>query len=629
VAGCWDSWCRDSGLQISATGWSGGALVLDEWQQAIEHLLLSTGTALAGRRAEVLRTAAEQLPRMLQTIALDAQLADWGVRLLERLSGRRALVIASEHRPMQGRPLHVPTDLKTAEAAAEAFRARWAQLVASGEPFLCWCSAQRADVANSPQRLAELHRQRCPEARILVIDSTTPEAAAELAADPDGVAARYDAIYCSPAISSGISFQRWRPAAVIAYAGGRIAPEHVAQAVARVRCPAVPAWIYAPERTPGAALRVGSGATDPAQLIADLQAVADPLYGALEAGDAEGAWLEAWGALGAIRNRQRFAYRSTIAGLLEAEGWELQAPGPEPCPIEGAKVSSDLKAAAIAAREAADQARREVELLTPEAAAELAKRRRLEPGELIALDRFRLDQRWALQGAPLSQAVIEADRDGLRERLQLGWLLTTPEASALVPEHDWRAIEALDAAGRPFAPDRLRVTTGSKLAALTALGLPALLQRFRAGEVIAANDPAVVALHANATAHRGQLAQAAGFSPAKLASGTLRAFLQACGWQLQGAGRIHSRGADRGVLTYAAVPVALPEGVDAQALQALWLTELQAPAAGAKSPPIGILCRGEKCATAPPPHRSPRPMAGFRSLLQVLAPPRAPAPAFS
>ena len=31
VAGCWDSWCPDSGLQISGHGWSGGALVLDEW----------------------------------------------------------------------------------------------------------------------------------------------------------------------------------------------------------------------------------------------------------------------------------------------------------------------------------------------------------------------------------------------------------------------------------------------------------------------------------------------------------------------------------------------------------------------------------------------------------------------
>jgi hypothetical protein len=99
VAGCWDSWCPDSGLQISGHGWSGGALVLDEWAQACEHLLLSTGTALANRRGSVLRTAADQLPRMRQTIAADAQMPDWAVTLLERLTGRRALLIRSDHRP--------------------------------------------------------------------------------------------------------------------------------------------------------------------------------------------------------------------------------------------------------------------------------------------------------------------------------------------------------------------------------------------------------------------------------------------------------------------------------------------------------------------------------------------------
>jgi hypothetical protein len=58
------------------------------------------------------------------------------------------------------------------------------------------------------------------------------------------------------------------------------------------RCPPI---CIAAERCPGAALRVGSGATDPAQLIADLRAVADPLYGQLAAADAEGAWLAGLG----------------------------------------------------------------------------------------------------------------------------------------------------------------------------------------------------------------------------------------------------------------------------------------------------------------------------------------------
>jgi len=639
---CLDSCCPASGLQISGHSWSGAAVVLDEWQQALEHLLLSSGTALAKRRGAVLRTLAELIARSAQTIAADAQLSAWAVALLERLTGRGAVVIASEHQPMAGRPLHCPEGLKTPAAAADAFRAQWAQLVADGRPFLCWTSAQRAGSRNAPQTLAALHRQRRPADLVDVINSSTPELAAELAADPDGFAERRTAqaaaqggswaLYCSPSISSGISWARWRPAAVLALAGGRIAPEHAAQAAARVRSPEVPAYVFAPERCPGAALRVGSGATDPAELIAALQAVTDPLLGQLEAGGADGAWLTAWAELGATRNRQRFAYRATIAGLLQAEGWELQAPGPEPCPAAGAQAAADLQTIAEAAQAAEDQAVIEAPTLSDQEAAELARRRRkLEPAERAAIDRHRLAAAWGLEGAPPSQALIEADRDGLRDRLRLGWLLTCPEALALIPAHDRAAVAALDRTGRPFAPDRLRVALAPRVAALQALGMPQLLERFAAGEVIAATDPAVVALHAAATAHRAQLAAAAGVSPGVKATGTLRALLAAVGWRLERAGRINTRGADRDALTYRAQGVALPEGVEAQALAAAWLAELQAPTAtdpaGALFAPIGNPCREEKCATgnpgAPPPPR-PWPLAPVAAVPWPAPPPHRP-----
>jgi len=623
---CLDSACPSSGLQITGHGWSGALLVWDEIAQGLEHLLLSSGTALADRRGEVLRTLAELLARSSQIIAADAQLSGWALRLLEQLSGRRGLLIRSEHRPMAGRQLHAPS-FQTAADAADGFRAQWAELLEAGAPFLCWSSAQQAGMRNAPQTLAALHRQRYPDARVAVIDSTTPEAAAELAADPDGYAARFDALYVSPAISSGLSFQRWRPAAVLAYAGGRVAPEHAAQALARVRCPDVPAYLFAPERCPGAALRVGSGATDPAQLIADLRAVADPLLGQLEQEAADGAWLEAWAELGAHRNRQRYAYAASICGLLQAEGWELQAEGPAPCPAAGAQAAADLRDIAEAAQLAADQAVIDAELLEPQAAAALQRRRQLEPDERAALARFRLAERWALGDAAPSLELLEADRDGLADRLQLGWLLTTPEAAALVPERDAAAVAALDQAGRPFAPDRLRVALAPRLAALQALGVPELLERFAAGETIAATDPAVLALHTAATAHRGQLAAAAGLSPRKLPTGTLRALLQACGWELVSAGRIKARGDGRDAYIYRAQRLALPEGVEAQALAARWLADLQDAArkAGAKTPPTQKPCRGEKSPTpppsGPPPHRHRWPLAPVPLIPWASAPP--------
>lgn len=595
---CLDSACPSSALQITGHGWSGGVLVWDEIAQGLEHLLLSTGTALAERRGEVLRTLAELLPRMRQIIAADAQLPGWALTLLEQLSGRRALLIRSEHRPMEGRPLHAPR-FKTAEAAADGFRAQWAELVAAGAPFLCWSSAQQAGMRNAPQTLAALHRQRYPDARLAVIDSTTPELAAELAADPDGFAERFDAIYASPSISSGVSFRSWRPAAVVAYSGGRVAPEHAAQALARVRCPEVPAFLFAPEHCPGAALRVGSGDTRPAELIRQLRASADPLLGQLEDAAADGAWLQAWAELGAHRNRQRYAYAATIAGLLEREGWELQAPGPAPCPDAGAQAGEDLREIAEAAQLAADQAVIAAPLLEPTAAAALQCRRKLEPSERAALDRFRLAERWGLGDAPPSLQLLEAERDGLRDRLRLGWLLSTPEALALIPERDAAAVAALDATGRPFAPDRLRVALEPPLAALHALKVPQLLERFARGETIAANDPAVIEIHATATAHRGQLAAVLGVSPGALPSGTMRNLLRAVGWRMERAGRIKARGAGRDVYSYRAERMEVPLGVDPEALAAAWIAELQTPrGAGAFSFPIGNPCRGEKSPSA-------------------------------
>jgi hypothetical protein len=635
VAGCLDSWCPDSRLRITGDGWSGGVLLLDEWMQQVEHLLLSTGTALGdSRRVAVLRTLAEQLPRMRQTIAMDAQMDDRGVRLLERLTGRRAYLIRSDHQPMAGRPLHCYAGTETPVAA---FRVKLAELIEAGRPFLCWSSAQQAGQPNAPQTLAEWHRQARPADLVDVIDSTAPELAAELAADPDGFAERRTAeaaakggswaLYCSPAISSGISFERWKPAAVIAYSGGRIAPEHAAQAVARVRSPEVPAYLFAPDHSPGHALRVGSGATDPAELIAKLRAGTDPLLGVLETMGPDGAFLQAWAELGAHRNRQNFAYRATMAGLLQAEGWELQAPGPAPCP-EAAKLIADrLKAIAAAAQAAEDLALIEAEPITAAEAAELARRRHLEPSERAALKRYKVAARWALGAAAPSLELLEADRDKLDKRLKLGWLLTTPEAMALIPGHDQQRLAALDADGRPFAPDRLRVAIAPKLAPLQALGLPQLLGRFAAGETIAATDPDLIALHGHAIAYRKDLAAATLPSPAAKPTGTLRALLAAVGWKLQKVGRVKTRGGGRDIYTYRAERVALPAGVDALALAAAWLEALRRPVlpAGAKSPHVDKSCMGEKSpspAHAPPPRPLLRwPLAAVVSIPWAAGPP--------
>jgi hypothetical protein len=269
-----------------------------------------------------------------------------------------------------------------------------------------------------------------------------------------------------------------------------------------------------------------------------------------------------------------------------------------------ATITAELRAIRNDKRDAKRQAILTAEPLTAPEAAALERRRKLEPSEDAALERYRLADRWALGGALPSLELLEADREGLADLLRWGWLLSTPEALDLIPRHDWLTIARLDSRGRPFAPDRLRETLAPKVAALQALGLPRLLERFAVGEAIAATDPTLVAIHTTATAHRRELAAAVGVSPGKLPTGTLRNLLRAVGWKLQRAGRIHTRGegGEAFACTYSAAPIALPKGVSGEALAAQWLGELRD--GGAKNHPTENPYRVEKC-TSPPPHPSP------------------------
>ncbi len=79
--------------------------------------------------------------------------------------------------------------------------------------------------------------------------------------------------------------------------------------------------------------------------------------------------------------------------------------------------------------------------LTALEAVELNRRRRsLDASEEAALSRFELAKRWGLGAAAPSLELLQADRDGLADPLRLGWILTAPEALALMPELDSQQI---------------------------------------------------------------------------------------------------------------------------------------------------------------------------------------------
>jgi len=583
VALCVDSLCPGSGLQIKPGDWRGCVLVIDEVCAVLAHALTGTGTAIATRRPAVLETLGALLAGASQVIAADAQLSGPVLEALEAATGADALLIASEHRPAAGRQLVV-------HPSRDSWRAELVSQLQARRRLWIATTAAKPGAANAAQNLALLALQHWPDARVLVVDADTVaddgHDAARLAGDPDGIAGRYDVVICSPAVAAGLSVTlRDHFAAVLVAAGGTTDPDAVAQAAARVRddCPR---HLYAPESSPGAQLRTGSGDTDPAQLLRRLgEHEAATVAQLLAAGgwnperNDGGPWLRLWAQLGATRNGQRLAYRSTVRGLLEREGYGATDAEPlaGPAAAVADAAAAALEAIAAEAQAADDAAIIAAEPLTAAEARELARKRKRTPAERAQLARHRIAEAWGLGATAPTAAILEADRDSHSQRARMGWILQNIEARQLVAKHDQANAAALAPDGRSWAPDLCRETIGPKVTAADALGLPAWLARSDGSDGsepaawFTAADAALLQLQATATAHAASLRQVLGVSPGKRAITTLRQLLALAGHRLE-AKRSRADGAR--AWRYRVVSEALPDGADSARLLAAWRDQL-------------------------------------------------------
>jgi hypothetical protein len=585
IALCIDSLHPNSRLQFRASDWAGAVVVIDEAAQVLSHALQGKGTAIAQHRAPVLAELGELLANASQVIAADAQLSAPVLEALEAATCNRALLIGSDHQPANGRLLVEHTKASWRLALIDHLQRRQRLWIAT--------TAQQAGAPTSAQNLAALALEHWPEARTLVVDSQTVadpnHDAAKLAADPNSIAGRYDVIACTPAVAAGLSVDRLPGhfAAVFCWAGGTTDPSAVAQAAARVRhdCPR---HLWAPAISPGGALRIGSGSTDPAQLLSTLQqheaiAIAQLLAagGWAPTSNTGGPWLALWGELAAHQNRQRLAFRATVLGLLEREGYNhTTAAELSREEQQAAKVIGEQQAAIAAKAQAAeDAATIAAAPLTDAEAAELLKKDRRRPEERAQLQRWRVAKAWALgPAAQLTAEQLEAHRDGHHRRHRFGWLVSTPDARQLVAAADLAAARELAPTGKAWAPDLTAAVEGPRLAAAEVLGLAQWLAR--PGE-FGADDPQLAELQTLATSHRAGLAQVLGLSPGERATTTLRQLLATAGYRLV-ARRCRSGKGKRAAAgyRYRITAEALPGGVNLEALEAKWAAELADHGAG-------------------------------------------------
>jgi ribonuclease HI len=574
---CWDSLRPTAGLRIKPADWVGSVLLLDEWAQGVEHLLFGTGTAVAQHRPETLATTAALLRTCRAAVAMDAQLNEPVLQLLEALTGSSAHLLRSAHRPMAGRPVLVPEGL-TARTAAEQGRAHVLRLVRAGARVLVITTAQQAGVKGSAQNLARFVKKYRPTARVLMIDSTTPEDATALGAKPNDIAADYDWVIASPAITSGLSIDQHGlfDEVVVIGAGGRVTCEHLVQAAARVRDPRCPVTIYAPALAPQ--LRIGSGDTSPAALLKHLATTEAQLLANLvgaagwePAATNESPWLRCWLELAAHRNRQANAYSATIAALLEAEGWAVTTTttaDPENALLV-AEASADLGDIAEAAQAAEDDTVIAAKPITAAEAADLANKRRRTSEEQAQLQRHRVAARWGLGAAPPTRELLAADRERLSQRLRFAWILQDAGQRELAAAHDRRRAAQLTANGKAWAPDLSRELLGHKIAAADALDLGRWLQR---REWFGSDDQQLQRLQTTATTCARSFAANLNITPGKRASGTLRTLLGLCGFRLES--RRARCGNGRRGWQYRITPEELPVGAELQQLAAAWADQL-------------------------------------------------------
>jgi len=592
IALCIDSLWSGSALRFTASEWAGAVVVIDEAAQVIAHALQGRGTAVAQHRPQVLAELAALLQSAAQVIAADAQLSAPVLEALEAITGERALLLGSDHQPAAGRTLVEHTRDSWRLALLDHLQRRQRLWIAT--------TAQQAGAPSSAQNLAQLARAHWPEARTLVVDSQTiadpQHDAHRLAASPDKIAGRYDVVICTPAVAAGLSVTLAEHfGAVFCWAGGTTDPAAVAQAAARVR-DGCPRHLYAPTASPGGSLRVGSGATDPAELLRHLQqheaaAVAQLLAagGWSPTTNTGGPWLPLWAELAATQNRQRLAFRATVLGLLEREGYKrtTAAELAEQQQQAAKQLTEQLAAIAKETQAAEDQAIAAAEPLTDQEAAELqrslAEKGRLRPEQRAQLQRWRIAKAWALaDGAPVTGEQITEHRDGLDRRHRFGWLLSSPDCRELVAAADLATAQQLAPTGEAWAPDLAAELEGPKLTAATALGLPQWLARAAVNadnvsiDEFTGDDPQLLELQAIATGHRAAMAQVLGVSPGLRATTTLRQLLAIAGYRLSCRRTRSGKGKQAAArYRYRVTAEALPDGVNVEALEAQWAAALR------------------------------------------------------
>jgi len=407
--------CIDSLLALPVEALEGRALVLDEAEQVLQHLL--TSSTCRANRGLLLQRFFHAIGHARQVLALDADLSDATLELLQRarrLHGASdgLALIANRQGPTRWRVQW------WMQAKADAMQAALIDAVHQGPQFITCDSKRRAEA------LHDLLQHHFPDQRGLLITSDTTatnEGAAAIRKLTDEAALQgVSWAIASPSISSGLSIEHCYFRGVWGFFGaGTFDDGEALQALARVR-PAVPRHVWvAPVVLPKD--RPISSAFWPSAVEQELrqrwrdqasrlrQELQPDLLTAPDgaAGELMAMAMGHWALLQSRRNYSLAHLRAFIKARLEHEGHLIDERDEALAEGEGQELQAlkaELKeqrdeatAAAIAAAPA----------ITKEQAKELQRRQFLLPEQQAAIQKLKLAERLALEPKAITPKLVQ------------------------------------------------------------------------------------------------------------------------------------------------------------------------------------------------------------------------------
>jgi Domain of unknown function (DUF3854) len=327
---CVDSLHFKSQARFNPQQWKGAILIIDEAEQVLWHLLNST--TCYEQRVQILDTFRELVQLIATTngliIAQDADLSDLSIDYLRSLADvpLTPWVVINDWQP---EPENSCQTFFYDTPTPAPLLSKLDDLLTEGAVFVC-LDSQKAKGKYSSVNLEALYRQRCPELRILRIDSQT-------VADPSHPAYRiverlnqelpnYDLVIATPTIGTGVDlYLRDHFVAVVGIFQGAIPDAEARQALARVR-ESVPRYVWARGFGPG---KVGNGSCNyravakskKKEVEYNLRLLLNQDFDLDEAHDP--ITLRTWAKMAARVNVSMWSYRRELREGLVREGHQL------------------------------------------------------------------------------------------------------------------------------------------------------------------------------------------------------------------------------------------------------------------------------------------------------------------